>query len=103
MRRRGGRHAAHSRPGSLTTAAALAAAAPQRRALIAFGAVSFTYFAYAGLFSTYAPLWYQSLGFSTLAIGVIASVQSATRVLSPYAWAWIADHTGRRAELLRTA
>jgi PPP family 3-phenylpropionic acid transporter len=76
---------------------------PPRRTLIAFGAVSFSYFAYAGLFSTYAPLWFQSLGYSTLAIGVLASVQSATRVLSPYAWAWVADHTGRRALLLRTA
>ena len=79
------------------------AAAPPRRTLIAFGAVSFTYFAYAGLFSTYAPLWFRSLGYSTLAIGVLASVQSATRVLSPYAWGWVADHTGRRAQLLRAA
>ena len=79
------------------------AEAPPRRTLIAFGAVSFTYFAYAGLFSTYAPLWFQSLGYSTFAIGVLASVQSATRVLSPYAWGWVADHTGRRARLLRLA
>jgi PPP family 3-phenylpropionic acid transporter len=58
----------------LTAASSLAA--PPRRALVAFGAVSFFYFAYAGLFSTYAPLWYQSLGFSTFAIGVLASLQS---------------------------
>jgi PPP family 3-phenylpropionic acid transporter len=77
--------------------------APPRRTLIAFGAVSFAYFAYAGLFGTYAPLWFQSLGYSTLAIGVLASVQSATRVLSPYAWGWVADHTGRRVGLLRLA
>jgi PPP family 3-phenylpropionic acid transporter len=77
--------------------------ASPRRTLIAFGAVSFTYFAYAGLFSTYAPLWFQALGFSTFAIGTLASVQSATRVLSPYAWGWVADHTGRRARLLRIA
>ena len=68
-----------------------------------FGAVSFAYFAYSGLFLSYAPLWYQSLGFSTLAIGVLASVQSATRVASPYAWGWIADHTGRRERILRVA
>ncbi|MGH8796348.1 MAG: MFS transporter, partial [Caldimonas sp.] len=54
-------------------------------------------------FSTYAPLWFRSLGYSTLAIGVLASVQSATRVLSPYVWGWVADHTGRRAQLLRAA
>ncbi|HEX7437734.1 MAG TPA: MFS transporter, partial [Caldimonas sp.] len=77
--------------------------APPRRTLVAFGAVSFTYFAYAGLFGTYAPLWFQSLGYTTLSIGVLASVQSATRVLSPYAWGWVADHTGQRARVLRVA
>ena len=78
-------------------------AAPSRRTLFAFGAVSFAYFAYTGLFGTYAPLWFQSLGFSTLAIGVLASVQSATRLFSPYAWGWLADHTGQRTLLLRVA
>jgi PPP family 3-phenylpropionic acid transporter len=76
---------------------------PSRRALFAFGSVSFAYFAYAGLFGTYAPLWFQSLGFSTLAIGALASVQSATRLFSPYAWGWLADHTGQRTKLLRIA
>jgi PPP family 3-phenylpropionic acid transporter len=74
-----------------------------RRALFAFGGVSFAYFAYAGLFSTYAPLWLHSLGFSTLAIGTLASMQSATRLFSPYAWGWLADHTGARTQLLRWA
>ncbi len=63
--------------------------------------MSFAYFAYAGLFSTYASLWFASLGFSTLAIGSIASLQSATRLFSPYAWAWLADHSGQRIRLLR--
>ena len=65
--------------------------------------MSFAYFAYAGLFGTYAPLWFASLGFSTLAIGSISSLQSATRLVSPYAWAWIADHSGQRIRLLRVA
>jgi PPP family 3-phenylpropionic acid transporter len=77
--------------------------APPRRTLLAFGAVSFAYFAYSGLFLTYAPLWYQSLGYSTLAIGVLSSVQSATRVASPYAWGWVADQTGRRERVLQVA
>ncbi|MCI4428456.1 MAG: MFS transporter [Burkholderiales bacterium] len=76
---------------------------PQRRVLISFGSVSFAYFAYAGLFGTYAPLWFASLGFSTLAIGSIASLQSATRLFRPYAWAWWADHSGQRIRLLRLA
>ena len=68
-----------------------------------FAALSFTYFAAIGLFSPYAPLWFQSLGFSTLVIGTIASLQSWTRVLGPYGWGWFGDHTGRRVELIRMA
>ncbi len=101
MRRRVGRDPAHPRARALT--GAVDSVAPPRRTLVAFGAVSFTYFAYAGLFGTYAPLWFQSLGYTTLSIGVLASVQSATRVLSPYAWGWVADHTGQRARVLRVA
>ena len=83
--------------------AAQATAAPARGTLFAFSTVSFAYFSYAGLFGTYAPLWFQHLGFGTLAIGALASLQSSTRLFSPYAWGWLADHTGRRTQLLRLA
>lgn len=69
----------------------------------AFAAVSFAYFASIGFFTTYAPLWFKSLGYSALAIGVISSLQAWTRVFVPYAWGWLADHTGRRVWLLRAA
>ena len=68
-----------------------------------YGALTFTYFAAVGLFNPYAPLWFQSLGFSTLVIGAIASLQSWTRVVAPYAWSWMGDHSGRRTELIRLA
>lgn len=68
-----------------------------------FGALSFAYFAAIGLFNPYAPLWFQSLGFSTLFIGTLASLQSWTRVVAPYAWSWWGDHSGRRVELIRLA
>ena len=71
--------------------------------LARFGALTGTYFAAIGLFNPYAPLWFQSLGFSTLVIGAIASLQSWTRVVAPYAWSWGGDHTGRRVELIRLA
>ncbi len=74
--------------------------------LVPYGALSFAYFASIGLFNPYAPLWFQSLGFSTLAIGAIASLQSWTRVVMPYGWSWLGDHWGhgtRRVELLRIA
>jgi MFS transporter, PPP family, 3-phenylpropionic acid transporter len=79
---------------------------PGGRSLVPFGAVAFTYFAGIGLFNLYAPLWFQSLGWSTLAIGALASMQAWTRVLAPYAWSWSGDHWergARRPTLMRIA
>jgi PPP family 3-phenylpropionic acid transporter len=80
-----------------------AVAQAARPTVVPFAAVSFAYFAYAGLVGTYGPLWFQSLGYSTFAIGVLTSLQSATRLFSPYAWGWLADHSGRRERLVRLA
>ena len=71
--------------------------------MLPFAAISLCYFGFIGLFSPYAPLWYQSLGYSTFAIGALTSMQSATRIFAPYAWGWSADHSGRRVPLLRLA
>jgi PPP family 3-phenylpropionic acid transporter len=71
--------------------------------LAPFGALTFTYFAAIGLFNPYAPLWFQSLGLSTLVIGGIVSLQSWTRVLAPYAWSYAGDHSGQRVKLIRIA
>ena len=76
---------------------------PGRAPDLPFAAVSFGYFAYAGLFGTYAPLWFQSLGYTTFAIGALTSMQAATRLFAPYLWGWVADHTGLRERLLRIA
>ncbi len=97
MRRRAGRDDADRGPGPLTVAAT------SPRALIAFATVSFTYFAFAGFYVTYSPLWFQRIGYSTLTIGTLVSLQSATRLVAPYAWAWMADHTGQRLRLLHIA
>ena len=78
-------------------------AAAARPTVAPFAVVSCAYFAYAGLISTYGPLWFQSLGYSTFAIGVLTSMQAGTRLFTPYAWGWLADHTGRRERLLRLA
>ena len=64
--------------------------------LVAFGALWFCYFAVVGAFNPYAPLWFKELGFSTLAIGAIASMQAWTRVIAPYAWGWLGDRHGQR-------
>jgi MFS transporter, PPP family, 3-phenylpropionic acid transporter len=71
--------------------------------LAPYGLVWFTYFANVGLFNPYSPLWFKELGFSTLAIGALSSLQAWTRVFAPYGWGWLGDHGGRRVHLLRLA
>ncbi|MBL8324012.1 MAG: MFS transporter [Rubrivivax sp.] len=85
------------------TPAAGAPAAGAANPLPRFAALSGAYFAAMGMFAPYSPLWFQSLGMGTLAIGAIASLQSWTRVFTPYGWGWLGDHTGRRVELIRLA
>ena len=76
-------------------------AAPFRAA--PFAALWLCYFGFVGLFNPYSPLWLSELGYSTLAIGAFASLQSWTRIVAPYGWGWLADHGGRRVALLRAA
>jgi PPP family 3-phenylpropionic acid transporter len=75
----------------------------QRFRTAPFGALWVCYYASIGLFNPYSPLWLSHLGYSTLAIGAFASLQSWTRVVAPYGWGWLADHGGRRVALLRLA
>ncbi len=78
-----------------------AEAAPFRAA--PFAALWLCYFGFNGLFMPYSPLWLSQLGYSTLAIGAFAALQSWTRIVAPYGWGWLADHGGRRVALLRLA
>jgi PPP family 3-phenylpropionic acid transporter len=80
-----------------------APATPGRFRTAPFGLVWFCYFASLGLFNPYAPLWLASLGHSTFVIGAFAALQSWTRIVAPYGWGWLADHGGRRVQLLRVA
>jgi MFS transporter, PPP family, 3-phenylpropionic acid transporter len=73
----------------------------ERRHLLAFSGLSASYFAHIGFFNPYLPLWLKDLGFGLLAISILTSVQSATRVFAPYGWGWLSDHTGQRVRLLR--
>lgn len=79
------------------------APAASARPLWAFALLSALYFGFIGYFNPYLPLWLKELGFGTLAIGVLSSVQSLTRVLAPYGWGWVSDHTGHRVWLMRIA
>ena len=69
--------------------------------LLAFAALSASYFAHIGFFNPYLPLWLKELGLPIFVISLLTSVQSITRVFAPYAWGALSDHTGERVKLLR--
>ncbi|MFN3415762.1 MAG: MFS transporter [Caldimonas sp.] len=71
--------------------------------LWSFAALAAVYFGFIGYFNPYLPLWLKELGFGSLAIGALTAVQSLTRVIAPYSWGWLSDHTGRRTGLMRWA
>jgi len=73
------------------------------RPLLPFAALSATYFAHIGFFNPYLTLWLKDLGYSLVAIGLLTAVQAATRLIAPYGWGWLSDHTGERVKLLRFA
>ncbi|CAN7370471.1 MFS transporter [Variovorax sp. LjRoot290] len=82
-------------------APAPAPAAGGRGHLLAFAALSASYFAHIGFFNPYLPLWLKDLGLPIFTISLLTSVQSITRVFAPYAWGALSDHTGHRVLLLR--
>jgi PPP family 3-phenylpropionic acid transporter len=69
--------------------------------LAPFAALSASYFAHVGFFNPYLPLWLKDQGLTLLAISVLTSVQSGTRLFAPYGWGWLSDRTGERVKLLR--
>ncbi len=81
--------------------AATPPAAGGRGHLLAFAALSASYFAHIGFFNPYLPLWLKDLGLPIFTISLLTSVQSITRVFAPYAWGALSDHTGQRVKLLR--
>ncbi len=81
----------------------MSAAAASGRELWPFAVLSASYFAFIGYLNPYLPLWLKELGFGTLAIGTLVAINSATRMFAPYAWGWLADHSGQRVRLSRIA
>lgn len=71
------------------------------RQALSLSAFSAAYFAHAGFFNPFLPLWLKELGFSLVVISALTAVQSATRMFAPYAWGALSDHTGERVKLLR--
>src|SRR5574343_731347 len=69
--------------------------------LVPFAALSASYFAHIGFFNPYLPLWLKDMRLGLVAISVLTSVQSATRLFAPYIWGWVSDHSGERVRLMR--
>jgi len=63
----------------------------------------FFYFALIGAFSPYFTLYLQSLGFAAASIATLMSLMSATRLLAPNLWGWLADRSGRTILVLRVS
>ncbi|MDZ4075809.1 MAG: MFS transporter [Hylemonella sp.] len=74
-----------------------------RRHLLPFSALSASYFAHIGFFNPYLPLWLKDRGYSLLVISLLTAVPAVTRLVGPYAWGALSDHTGERVKLLRYA
>jgi PPP family 3-phenylpropionic acid transporter len=61
------------------------------------------YFATLGALVPYWSVYLKSLDFSVTEIGQLIAILMATKIVAPYVWGWIADHTGRRIAIVRIA
>jgi PPP family 3-phenylpropionic acid transporter len=66
-----------------------------------FAVFLFTYYAYAGTFATFAALFFAARGMSVAQIGILLSLIQVMRIVGPNVWGWVADHTQKRARVLR--
>lgn len=73
-------------------------AIPYRR----LSAFYFFYFAVLGGFMPYWSLYlHRQLGFDPKAIGELMAITTATRIIAPNFWGYLADRTGKRLTLVR--
>lgn len=61
----------------------------------------FVYFTVTGAFVPYWSLYLQHFGYAPVAIGVLVAVPMATKIVAPFLWGWLADHSGRRMRVIR--
>lgn len=66
-----------------------------------FGAFYFSYYSFAGVFSTYVTLYLAFRGIDAFEIGILMSLMQAMRIVGPNLWGWMADWTGQRARVLQ--
>ncbi len=63
----------------------------------------FFYFASLGALIPYWSLYLKSLGLNSLSIGALVAILPATKLIAPYIWGWLADHTRRSMLIIRVA
>lgn len=64
----------------------------------------FAYFAALGIFVPYWTVYLKKVaGFSAAQIGELMAVFMASKVIAPFIWGWLADHTGQRLRIIRLA
>lgn len=61
------------------------------------------YFASLGVIVPFWSLYLSSLGFDAQSIGELMAILMATKIVAPYLWSWIADHTGHSMKIIRIA
>ena len=64
---------------------------------------TFFYFASLGVLVPYWSLYLKSLGYNSLTIGGLVAILPATKLIAPYIWGWLADHTRRSMFIIRVA
>ena len=67
----------------------------------AFGSFFFFYFAYVGLVSPYASLFFLDRGFNVIEIAVLMSMLQITRIVGPFSWGWLSDYLSNRVGIIR--
>ena len=67
----------------------------------AFGSFFFLYFAYVGLVSPYASLFFLDRGFSVIEIAALMSMLQITRIIGPFSWGWLSDYLSNRISIIR--
>ncbi len=67
----------------------------------AFGSFFFLYFAYVGLVSPYASLFFLDRDFNVIEIAVLMSMLQITRIVGPFSWGWLSDYLSNRVGIIR--
>lgn len=67
------------------------------------GLFYFAFYAVLGAFLPYWALWILDQGFDAWAVGLVFGSLALSRIVVPVLWGWLADHTGRRIQIVRWA